>query len=388
MKVVLLTNILNPFRIFFYDKLRDEYAHHNVDFRVLVMVPNEPGRTWQYDDFRRDYTTLMNGGLKKVSGIDVIINPGIGRVIKKMNPDVMVCAGSYMLPSVWAAIGLKKKCNYKVFYWSESHLNEKRSYGSLKLAVRSFFRNTVISRFDGFWYAGKMSKEFIDTYASEDSYYVFVPNLIDERAYYIASKYSEEQKKVIRKSYNVADDNVMFLTPARLSKEKGILEFLDIMNNVPSKNKVTIVMPGQGELKEEIEKKAKEYGIDLRLVGFKKQTDMIDLYGATDVFVLPSLSDPNPLSCIEACWSANPLIVSEHVGNNPEIITEGQNGYVISYKNSKKAVNDIEQMICSSDEWKKNAGLFSLKVAQEKFNSERVVARVAKETLAIWENVK
>ncbi len=121
MRVVLLTNILNPFRIFFYDKLRDEYAHHNVDFRVLVMVPNEPGRTWQYDDFRRDYTTLMKGGLKKVSGIDVIINPGIGRVIKKMNPDVMVCAGSYMLPSVWAAIGLKKKCNYKVFYWSESH---------------------------------------------------------------------------------------------------------------------------------------------------------------------------------------------------------------------------------------------------------------------------
>ena len=55
---------------------------------------------------------------------------------------------------------------------------------------------------------------------------------------------------------------------------------------------------------------------------------------------------------------------------------------------AKKAVNDIEQMIRSSDEWKKNAGLFSLKVAQEKFNSERVVARVAKETLAIWENVK
>ena len=40
--------------------------------------------------------------------------------------------------------------------------------------------------------------------------------------------------------------------------------------------------------------------------------------------ILPSLSDPNPLSCIEACWSANPLIVSEHVGNNPEIITEGR----------------------------------------------------------------
>ena len=387
MKVILLTNILNPFRIFFYDKLRDEYAHHNVDFQVLVMAPNEPGRTWQYDDFKRDYTTLMKGGLKKVSGIDVIINPEIGSIIKKMNPDIMVCAGSYMLPSVWVAVALKKKYNYKVLYWSESHLNEKRSYGRLKLAVRSFFRNTIIGQFDGFWYAGKMSKEFIDRYATKNSYYVFVPNLIDERAYYTAATYSKERKRMIRESYNVADDSVMFLTPARLSKEKGILEFLNLMNDVPSKSKVTMVIPGQGELREEIKKKAIEYGIDLRLVGFKKQSDMINLYDAADVFVLPSLSDPNPLSCIEACWSAKPLIVSEHVGNNPEIITEGQNGYVISYKNSEKAVHDIEQMICSTDEWRKNAGLFSLKVAQTKYNSERVVARVAKETLGIWESI-
>lgn len=103
------------------------------------MVPNEPGRTWQYDDFRRDYTTLMKGGLKKVSGIDVIINPGIGRVIKKMNPDVMVCAGSYMLPSVWAAIGLKKKCNYSVSLQDIRVYQYSLNVGYMYFTCRCFF---------------------------------------------------------------------------------------------------------------------------------------------------------------------------------------------------------------------------------------------------------
>ena len=385
MRVVLLTNILNPFRIFFYDRLYEVYSEKGIDFKVLVMVPNEPGRTWQYDDFKRDYTTLLKGGLKKISGIDLIINPEIIKFIKRLNPDLMVCAGSYMLPSVWTAIALKKKYNYKVFYWSESHLNEKRNYGKLKLAIRTFFRKTVISRFDGFWYAGKLSKEFIDTYASADSYYVFVPNLIEEKVYFSATMYTTDDKKKIRKNYGVEDDKIIFLTPARLSKEKGILEFLDILNMVPHKKDITILIPGQGELKDAIENKAREYEIDLRLIGFQNQSNMVDLYAVTDVFVLPSLSDPNPLSCIEASWSANPLIVSEHVGNHPEIIEFGVNGFVVSYKAPDIAASCIEKMITNGAAWRENAGKYSLEIAQNIYNSSSVVVRVAEETLGILE---
>ena len=101
MKIILLTNILTPFRIFFYDKLYEEYKSKGIDFRVIVMTPREPGRTWEYDDYKRDYTILLKGVLKKISGIDVIINPNILRVLKELSPNIVICAGSYMLPSVW-----------------------------------------------------------------------------------------------------------------------------------------------------------------------------------------------------------------------------------------------------------------------------------------------
>lgn len=383
MKIILLTNILTPFRIFFYDKLYEEYKSKGIDFRVIVMTPREPGRTWEYDDYKRDYTILLKGVLKKISGIDVIINPNILRVLKELSPNIVICAGSYMLPSVWATLALKNKLDYKVLYWSESHLNEERSYGRLKLIVRKFFRENVIKKFDGFWYAGKMSKEFLDKYSKKDSYYVFVPNLIDETQYFKATLKTNTEKEFIKERYGLNNKNRIMICPARLSKEKGILEFLEIFRKCKEKNNITIIIPGMGGLENKIKDMAITYNIDLRLLGFKNQQDMIELYSIADIFVLPSLSDPNPLSCIEASWAGKPLIVSTHVGNYPEIVEVNKNGYVFSYKEEDKAIEMIDIMINKSMDELKGFGEKSLNIAKEKYNSKFVVNRVAEETLEI-----
>lgn len=386
MKVVLLTNILTPFRIFFYDKLYDEYKNKGVDFKVIVMAPREPGRTWEYENYKRNYTILLRGILKKFSGIDIIINPGISRVLKDTSPDIVICAGSYMLPSVWVTLILRNKLGYKVLYWSESHLNEERNYGRLKLRVRRFFRENVISKFDGFWYAGKMSKEFLDKYSRSDSDYIFVPNIINEEEYFKATNKSIDEKDKIKDIYRLNNNNTIMICPARLSKEKGILEFLQIIKNCQEIKNVTIIIPGIGELHDRIEDMANKYKIDLRLIGFQDQDSMINLYSIADVFVLPSLSDPNPLSCIEASWAGKALIVSKHVGNYPEIIEIGKNGYVFDYKEKEKAIRIFDEMIKKSKDEIKEYGEKSLSIAKEKYNSKLVVNRVAKETLDIIKN--
>lgn len=51
---------------------------------------------------------------------------------------------------------------------------------------------------------------------------------------------------------------------------------------------------------------------------------MIELYSISDVFVLPSISDANPLTCIEALWTELPLFISENCGNYPEVIEQGK----------------------------------------------------------------
>lgn len=383
MKVVLLTNVLTPFRIFYYDMLHEEYRKQNIDFSVLVMVPNEPGRTWQYKDFERDYTTLLNGSLKKISGIDWIVNTDIEQRIIEKKPDVVVCAGSYMNPSVWKAIKLKNKLGYKVLFWSESHLNEKRDYGTVKLWLRDKFRKKVLNGFDGFWYAGKMSKAFIDYYVTGEKKFIFVPNMIEEKIYFEATKYTLEMRHAAKEKYQLDTGCKVMFMPVRLSKEKGVLEFLELLNQSSNKADVTLAISGQGPLKTQIEEKAREYGIDVHLLGFQNQKNMVELYAAADIFVLPSLSDPNPLTVIEACWARKPLLVSEHVGNNPEIVTNGQNGFVFSYERPEEAIRFMDQMITADAHWLDLAGAFSLKIAQERYNSETNVRRVAAETVAI-----
>ena len=382
MKITILTNILNPFRIYFYDKLYSELNAVGDEFEVLVMADKVPGRKWEYKNFEREYTTLLDGKVYEVSGIHVITNPGVEKILRESKSDVVICAGSYMLFSVWSAIRLKKKLGYKVLLWSESNLLEKRDYSGWKIALRENIRKRIFKKFDGFWYAGRMAKEFIEKYAQPDTKYILVPKLVEEEAYFAANKRSTEEKLKVRDTYNVPEDKILAVCPARLSKVKGIPQFLELFSNVNDhvRDNVVIIIPGYGELEDVIKQQAKRSGVDVRLVGFKPQNEMIDLYSAADLMLLPSLSDPNPLSCIEAAWAGKALVVSEHVGNHPELVENGKNGFVFNYRDSDESIRILESAFSQSREWYYSAGQISLEMARMKYDSAKVVGRIIEET--------
>ncbi|MFT4142864.1 MAG: glycosyltransferase, partial [Mobilitalea sp.] len=117
----------------------------------------------------------------------------------------------------------------------------------------------------------------------------------------------------------------------------------------------------------------------LRFLGYQSQQNTVNYYALADCFLLPSLSDPNPLSCLEALWAGLPLMVSEHVGNYPEVVVSGQNGYVFSYEEPLKAVGMLDILITSDQEWKTHASEVSVRIAEETFNPEKAVGNLVKE---------
>lgn len=381
MNIVLLTNIMTPYRRFFYDCLYEELKKRQIDFYVIIMAETEPNRNWEYNEYRTDYSILLKGQTITISGTFIHINWGLKKVYKKLKPDVVICAGSYMYPSLWKTLKYKKQYGYKVYYWSESHLNEVRTYGRIKIKIREFIRKAIIGKFDGFWYAGQFSKEFIDCYAKTNSDYIFVPNLVDNQFFDQINLYSDLEKSKIKKKYSLPNGKRILMTPARLSPVKGIIEFLKLLSMSNEKKDVIYIIAGDGELKENIEKFCKENDLDVMLVGYKTDRDMLDLYAITDIFVLPSLSDPNPLSCIEACWCSLPLLVSEHVGNYPEIIDEGKNGYVFSYSNEQDAIRKIDCIISANEKWLESAGKISKNIAKVSYNPELAVNRIITEII-------
>ncbi len=380
MNIVLLTNILTPYRSFFYNQLYREYTRKGDDFHVVLMADTEPGRNWKYDEYKTSYSILLPHKTITLFGVFIHLNKGLKKLYKSLAPDIVICAGSYMYPALWQTLALKKELGFKTYYWNESHKSEMRDYGSIKIRIREFIRKAVLGKFDGFWYAGQFARQLVDDYASKDATFVFVPNLIDIKKFG-TYKFNDSELEKIRRKYRIPDTKKILFTPARLVKVKGIMEFLNIYKETEAKCKAVYLIAGDGELKQEIEHFAKDNKLDVRLLGFKSENEVIELYAISDIFILPSISDPNPLSCIEASWCSKPLLLSRHVGNYPELIYEGKNGYIFSYENKEDAIHKINTIINKDDEWLRKAGEISYNIATKIYNPEKAVKRIVTETI-------
>lgn len=386
-KIVLVTNHLTPYRRKFYDDFYNACRLVNIEFKVLLMTKLEPNRNWDYDSLRVEYGHLMNG-FHFLFPINNHFNPSVINDLNKFKPDLILLAGSYMYYTNWLVLINKWRLNVPVVYWSEAHFNEKRNYNKLTLAIREFCRKLIFSRFDGYCYSGLLSKRFVTFYANQSSKFYFLPNFIDNDVYQEASSKNENEIEVIKNRLNIPIDNVVIIVPARLSEEKGIHLAIDLLVKVKSKKKFTVLIPGTGPYEKNIRYKISTTDLDVRLLGFQSQKVMIELYSISTFFMLPSLSDPNPLTCIEALWSGLPLIVSEHVGNYPEVVSDGVNGFVFNYSNTEEAVNKINLMISSDADWLEKAKRKSLEIANTLYKSETIIEKMIQEMVNDFMNNK
>jgi glycosyltransferase involved in cell wall biosynthesis len=91
---------------------------------------------------------------------------------------------------------------------------------------------------------------------------------------------------------------------------------------------VAIGLAGDGPLRDELEKAARDLGIGDRVhfLGNVKQIDVF--YSALDVFVLNSHSEGMSNTVLEAMASGLPVVATA-VGSNPELVVEGRTGLLV-----------------------------------------------------------
>lgn len=381
MNIVLLTNILNPYRKAFYDELAKQCNEMGHAFHVLVMSEGEYNREWHYEDYKGDYSILLKCKAFRIKHLPLYWNPDLKKRLKEINPDIVVMAGGYMLPSVWKASRYKKKIGYKTYFWSESHLDERRSYNSFLLKIREGIRKAFYKKFDGFWYPGEKALQLIQKYAKMDAAYYHIPNLIDNQKFQEKLEKQKFSKEEIKQKYGLSQDKVILFAPMRLNWVKGLEPFMEIVSRCKNREHIQLAVAGNGELEEKLCKKAEELSVDLELLGYHEEKDIIELYYGADAFFMSSLSDPSPLTCVEALWCGKPLFVSEYVGNYPEVIKQGKNGYMYRYGDEQEAVKLLDTFVSASDDWKEKASEISLQIAKDRFDLHQVTKRLLSEML-------
>lgn len=113
----------------------------------------------------------------------------------------------------------------------------------------------------------------------------------------------------------VSDKIVTFL--GRITMQKGPEYFIEAAKMVLSKmSDVRFVMAGSGDMMEKMIRRAASLNITDRFhfTGFLRGNDVFTMLGMSDVYVMPSVSEPFGISPLEAMQSNVPVIISKQSG--------------------------------------------------------------------------
>ena len=156
------------------------------------------------------------------------------------------------------------------------------------------------------------------------------------------------------KNYDQRDGKPFTITTvARLYVTKGLTYLLDTAALVKKTHpQVEFKVYGDGELRGELLAKAEILGLngkDIFVGAFTSREELTRIMAGTDIFLLSSILEGQPLVIVEAMAYGCP-IVSTNVGGIPELITDGVNGLLCKPEKPECLAEKIKSLVDDSAE--------------------------------------
>ena len=224
---------------------------------------------------------------------------------------------------------------------------------------------------------GKKLANFLTRYVPEKKVFLLLNGIKEYN-----KVYDTKQLKKLKSDYEVQDNYPVVLSIGRLTKQKGYTYLIKsvsfLKNDYP---KVKLLIAGDGELREELQKLIKELNLTghVRLLGIVK--NVFELFQISDIYVNSSLWEALPLTLLEAMSSKIP-IVATNVSGNSEVIIDGQTGLLIKPKSEHEIAKAVKKIINNPTLDKKLAEN-AYKLFKEKYTIEKHCENLANLYLSV-----
>jgi len=134
-----------------------------------------------------------------------------------------------------------------------------------------------------------------------------------------------------------AGEGLCVTTVARLYVTKGLTYLLEAIVQVKNRYPETVFrVYGDGDLRQTLLTYAEQLGLDGNAIfvgPFTSRAELSQIMAGTDLFVLPSLLEGQPLALVEAMAYGCPIVTTS-VGGIPELIEDGVNGLLCQPQNA------------------------------------------------------
>jgi glycosyltransferase involved in cell wall biosynthesis len=154
-----------------------------------------------------------------------------------------------------------------------------------------------------------------------------------------------EKFKMDKKERLGSDNGPVIGIIARLSEEKGHTYLIEAMPEVINRfPKAQLLIVGEGRMKQRLVDLSKALKLENNVRFLPSVIDMQEIFGITDIFVLPSLKEGLGLSLMEAMASGLPVIASD-VGGIRSLVQHGHNGLLVKPADVRKLSSAIIELL-------------------------------------------
>jgi glycosyltransferase involved in cell wall biosynthesis len=272
---------------------------------------------------------------RQPGGFWSLLAPEVWHELRSGRYDVLWLHGHNYAASL-IALAAAKTARLRILMRGETHLDLPR--GRVKAALRRPMIGTVYHFCDRFLAIGSANADFYRAMGVPEDKIFSVPYAVDNERFMKAARIDAAQKANIRTRYNAPTDRPVVLYAAKFTHRKRPLDLLKAAHLLQSQTQTpfTIIMAGSGELEFELRDYCRSHALgNVVFTGFINQAELPSLYGASDIFVLPSEHEPWGLAVNEAMCAGLPIVVSREVGCVADLVADHVNGFT-------PAAGDIE----------------------------------------------
>jgi len=206
---------------------------------------------------------------------------------------------------------------------------------------------------------------------------VYIPGVgVDVKKFAGVSESIDRDAK--RQELGVNSNDIFLLSVGELNENKNHSVVIKALGELKKSGKfgnnhIVYMIAGTGDKKQELEDLAAEEGVDLRLLGFRK--DVSELLTAADLNILPSIREGLNVSLMEAMASGTPCLAG-NIRGNVDLIDTGKGGELFDPQDVTSVAEAISAELTHRDNWSQQGAYnqnkikhFNLSVVEEDYKN-------------------
>ena len=339
-KVIIIHNIIAPYKVALFNELSILIPN----MEVIFIAEKENRRDWNIDYTKLyfPYTLLFKGSIDTINSFTIAKKTW--GILEKIRPETsIICDYSNIFG--WITLLWAKKNKNNLIFWLDSTYDDKKHYFP-KEQIKHFF----LKHFDAFLAPGEKTKHYLEYMKVASSKIITTGYSVNNNFFIEQYQFYKNKKVTLLKELKIKR-NKNFIFVGRFAPEKNILTLLYSFLEVSKNNSEWgLILLGDGPLKNEIKTFIANNDLQdkIQLPGFIQQDEIVKYLIASNVFILPSLSEPWGLVVNEAMLCRLPVIVSTKCGCQPELVKEGVNGYSFRPNDELKLTNLMQRFVNGS----------------------------------------